>query len=236
MAEQPARRAVSDRKTRERAAIQTELGVGYIRENKNDVALRRLRQALEMAPDYAPAHNAIALLYGRLGQLNAAEKHYKLAIDYDPAFSAARTNYGSFLCQRNRIEEAEKSFIAAVRNPLYDRPDLALANAGYCMYRAGQMEKAEKYFRAALERNPRLPNALISMSDISMKKGNALSARAYLQRYVEVASHSPRSLALGIDIEKEMGDKNALASYTMLLRSKYPDSKEARELAKQRSQ
>ncbi len=68
------------------------------------------------------------------------------------------------------------------------------------------------------------------MSDLSYNQGNYLSARGYLQRYLEIANHTPISLWLGIRIERELGDKNALSSYALSLRNNFPDSKEARLL------
>ena len=69
--------------------------------------------------------------------------------------------------------------------------------------------------------------ALIQMGQISYDQGNYLSARGYLQRYLEVARHTPASLWLGIRVEKELGDKDTLSSYALLLRNNFPDSDEA---------
>ena len=68
------------------------------------------------------------------------------------------------------------------------------------------------------------------MSQASLESGNHLSARGYLQRYLEIGRHTPSTLWLGVQIEKELGDKNAVASYSMLLRSKFPESPEAQKL------
>ncbi|MEE9575548.1 MAG: type IV pilus biogenesis/stability protein PilW, partial [Gammaproteobacteria bacterium] len=61
----------------------------------------------------------------------------------------------------------------------------------------------------------------------SYSNANYLSARAYLQRYLEISAHTARSLWLGINIETELGDKDALSSYELLLKNKFPTSKEA---------
>ena len=91
----------------------------------------------------------------------------------------------------------------------------------------GRSDVAESYFRSALENNPKIAVTLIQMAQLSYETPNYLSARAYLQRYLEVSSHTAKSLWLGINIERELGDKNALSSYTLLLKNKFPDSKEA---------
>ena len=42
---------------------QTQLGVGYYEQGNLEVALEKLKKAVEVKPDYAPAHSAIALVY-----------------------------------------------------------------------------------------------------------------------------------------------------------------------------
>jgi len=93
-----------------------------------------------------------------------------------------------------------------------------------------RLDAAETHFRNALEINPRVAVALIQMSQISYKTASYLSARAYLQRYLEISPSTAKSLWLGIRIERELGDKNTLSSYTLLLKNKFPDSREAKLL------
>ena len=65
------------------------------------------------------------------------------------------------------------------------------------------------------------------MAKLSYANGNYLSARAFLQRYLEIANQTPASLWLGIQIEQKLGDKNTLSSYALLLKNNFPDSREA---------
>ena len=46
----------------------------------------------------------------------------------------------------------------------------------------------------------------IKMSEINFDTKNYLSARAYLQRYQEIALHNAKTLLLGIKIENKLGD------------------------------
>ncbi len=34
------------------------------------------------------------------------------------------------LCQQNRLDEAENTFLKAAANPLYESPEIAITNAG----------------------------------------------------------------------------------------------------------
>ena len=212
------------------ARVNTQLGFGYLRNGQTGLAWERLNAALQADPDYATAHNGIALVYDRLNEPKKAEKHFKRAIELNPSDSAAQTNYGAFLCQQGRIDDGEKHFLKAVENPLYNKPALAYTNAGVCKLRADDPSGAETYFRAALRADPRFPLALLNMAELSFERQQYLTARAYVQRYEEVSRHNSRSLWLGIRTEEMLGDKDAVSSFAMLLKANYPDSRETQML------
>ncbi len=217
------------------AETHVKLGVGYLQQGRRDLALSKLQRALELNPNLASAHNAIAIVYEQLGQLDEAGRHYQQALKLTPNDSGVLNNYGTFLCRRNELDKAEQYFLRALENPLYETPAQAYENAGLCAVRVPNTVKAEKYFRSALQINPRLPPSLYQMSVINFDRGEYLSARAYLERYAAGAKHTPQSLWLGIQVERMLGDKNAASSYALQLRSTYPDSQEARLLQESES-
>jgi type IV pilus assembly protein PilF len=61
---------------------------------------------------------------------------------------------------------------------------------------------------------------------LSFDQQNFLQARAYFQRYLAVGAQNPRTLWLGIRIEHALDDRDAVASYALQLKNKYPDSPE----------
>lgn len=221
---------IEEHKVDKIAALNTDLGIGYMREGKYQLAYKRLKKALEIQPNYSGALNAIGLLYERLGKYKLAESHLRRAVRSNSSDSAAFNNFGGFLCRQGRVEEALVNFKSALQNPLYQAPEVALTNAGLSLLHNDRPDEAEKFFRETLARNPRLPTALVAMTDISVTKSRDPAARGYLQRYLEMGKHTPRTLWLGVRIERELGDKNAASSYAMLLKANYPDAPETREL------
>ncbi|WP_455365354.1 type IV pilus biogenesis/stability protein PilW [Kaarinaea lacus] len=207
---------------------QVQLGVGYFEQGNYEVALEKLEKAIEVKSDYAPAHSAIALVYERIKKYDLADQHYREAISLSPEDGGAYNNYGVFLCNQNRPEEAEKYFMKAVKIPLYNTPELAYENAGACARRIPDAKKAEAYLSKALELNPQLPIALINMAEIRFDQDRYLSSRGFLQRFESVSSHSAESLWLGIRVERKLGDKNAEANYKKQLQSKFPKSEQFR--------
>ncbi|RKZ48868.1 MAG: type IV pilus biogenesis/stability protein PilW [Gammaproteobacteria bacterium] len=218
--------------TNDVAAVNLNLGVEYLRLGQYEKALSKLEKAREADENYPPTYNTLAILYQRLGDKVKAEANYQHALRLNSSDASTLNNYGQFLCQEGRYDEAEASFLKAARNPLYSTPETALANAGTCAMAQGNLETAERYFRSALEQNPGVAVALIQMAQISYTNASYMSARAYLQRYLEISQHTAKSLWLGINIERELGDKNLLASYELLLKNKFPQSKEASLLEK----
>ncbi len=203
------------------------LGIEYMNRGDYEKSLEKLERARAADPGYSGIYNAYGLLYQLLDRNKDAENHFKKALKLNPRDSDTMNNYGRFLCQMNRSEEAEHTFLMAAENPLYATPEIAITNAGICAYRNNRPVKAEEYFRKALDINKRIPTALLKMSQLSYDKANHLSARAYLQRYLSVSRHTAVSLWLGIKIEREMGDKDALSSYILSLKNNFPDSIEA---------
>ncbi|MCB1742758.1 MAG: type IV pilus biogenesis/stability protein PilW, partial [Gammaproteobacteria bacterium] len=219
--------ASSTGSTSKLAEVQTELGIGYLSRGQLDLAWKRLSRALELDPHYATAHFVMGLLQERLEQPEKAEASYRRAVELDPLNSAAQTNLGSFLCRTDRFDEGEWHNLLALKNSLYEKPEIAYTNAGLCAERAGRGDKAEEYFKAALQRNGQIPAALIGMTQASYDDGRYLNARAFLERYLATGREDPRALLLGMRIEKALGDNAASADYARRLKTQFPTSPEA---------
>ena len=206
------------------------VGVEYIKEGNFDKALERLNRAKKADHKYRPIYDALGVVYQHLNQPDKAERNYKEALQLDPDDSDAMNNYGQFLCRMDRTEDAEQYFLKAAANPLYKSPEIPYTNAGLCAQLHGMQDKAAEYLTRALSQDPRIPVALLNMSEISFDRGDYPAARAYLKRYLEVARHNAQSLWLGIRIEHELGDKDAVSSYALLLRNDFPKTREAKLL------
>jgi type IV pilus assembly protein PilF len=212
------------------ADLNTRLAIVYMRDGDNELALKKLDKAIDADPAYAPAYSARGLLYNRVGAFDDADENFRKALRLEPDNSSILNNYGQVLCQHGQHAKGQEMFLKANQNPLYPTPEIALNNAGTCAMAAGDAAAAEKHFREALKINPRIAPTLLQMARISYDLGRHLSARAYLQRYLEVGKQTAQSLWLGIQIERVLGDKDALASYSLQLEKAFPDAEETRLL------
>lgn len=208
------------------ADVYVSLGVEYMNRGINEVALEKLQTAINIDSNSSNAHNVLAVLYDRLGEAALAGQHYEKAVALSPANSSAQNNYARYLCGIKQYERADQHFNLALKNPLYKTPYVVLTNAGSCAWTAGDLAKAENYYRMALQRHKRFPPALFQMAKLKFEQQNYLSVRAYLQRYRDAAMHTSASLWLGIQAEDKLANQSAVASYVLQLKRLYPDSQE----------
>ncbi len=209
------------------AQVNAQLGSGYLAQGKLEYSKIKFEKALKQDPGLPEAHAGYGLLLARLGQIEDAEKHFKRALRKDPYNSETLNNYGTFLCGEKRFEEAEQQFMSALKDPLYKTPEFAYTNAGRCSLKSSNYDRAEAYFGKALQSNPRFPDALYELAALNDKRRNYRVANSYIQKFDDYGTHTPDSLWLAIRLAKINGDKNAQASYELLLRNKFPDSEKA---------
>ena len=203
-----------------------QLALGYLQSDNRDSARFHLNKALEFDKNSPGANTGMAILYQREGEMELAEKYFKTAIREDRNFSQGRFNYGSFLYQQKRYEEAYEQFEEAGEDLNYDRRDLALYSVGRAALQLGNMERAEAALKHSLNLNPRLSVAMVELAEISFNNKDYVSAKKYLDQYAATSRHSSRSLWLGIRIERIFGNKDKEASYALQLKNLHPYSKE----------
>lgn len=212
------------------AQINARLGLSYMQQGSYDVAMEKLKRALEQDPDLPEAHHYIAELYKTIRNTDLAEQHYRRALRLSPNDAALQNNYAVFLCDAGRYAEAEERFVKAARTSGYRRPEEAYQNAATCVLRIPDRARAMAHLRSALDINPLLPGALHQMTQLSFESGEYLQARAFLQRYGAIARHTPQSLWLGVNIERRLGNDAAAADYARQLRQEFPRAEETAKL------
>lgn len=215
---------------KEAAMTNLRLGSEYLQRGDRETALDKLTRAVEQDPELAPAHAYLGLTYEQLGQIDEADRHYRAAIRLARDDAGVQNMYAVYLCRRDRVGEADKHFMAAVEIPHYSTPETAYTNAGVCQLKVSDTSKAEAYFREALGRNPRYPDALWQMARLTHEAGRDFQTRAFLQRLQEVAQLSAAALWLGYQVESALGDEQAADRYADKLMQSYPESVEAAEL------
>ena len=117
-----------------------------------DKAAEHFRMALDLYPDYAEAHENLANVLGRKGEVVEAIAHYRKALEIQPNKAEAHNNLGILLAQRGEAAEA----IAQFRKAVDLRSDDAIAR---------------KNLGLALSRQNDLAWVMATASDASLRDG-----------------------------------------------------------------
>ncbi len=121
------------------------------KENLN-LALESLKAAINLKPDYAPAHYLLAVAYDQQGKVEEAISKLEETQIISPQDSGVAFQLGLLYWRKEKIKEARQQFEKAViLNPNY-------SNAGYMLGLAydkdGEKEKAKKEFEKLITLNP----------------------------------------------------------------------------------
>jgi type IV pilus assembly protein PilF len=121
--------------------------------------------------------------------------------------------------------------MAALKDPLYETPELAYLNAGRCSAKAGNAKDAEVFLQRALRLQPGLPQALLAVAELNLDNGDYGAAQKYFAEFAEKSGDlTAEQLWLAVRIERKAGNRNAVASYAMQLRKHFPGARETQLL------
>lgn len=205
-----------------------QLGIGYLQQGTPERAKAPLKKALELDSSSADAHAALALVFQTEMEHELADKHYRQAL---AARSDARilNNYGSFLYERGRYEEALERFRQASADTLYSERSRVFENMGLTALRLGQTEQAREHFQRSLRLNARQPSTLLELAVLAYDAKQYVPARDYYQRFSALTSQNARSLLLGARLARIFDDRDQAASLGLQLKRLYPASAEYRQ-------
>jgi type IV pilus assembly protein PilF len=212
------------------ADLNYELGARYYRNGNYELARDRLLYSIELDPKNAVAYSTLALTYERLDNLRLATDAYEQALRVAPKNYDVLNTYAVFLCRQRNFDGAMTYFDRAIDVVENDFAEITLTNAGVCMTQKPDLDRAEKYFRTALEHKSSYGEALLQLVIVNIGRENFLSARAFLQRFL--SSHPPSAsvLYLGVTIEESLGDERARTEYSNRILREFPRSPEAKKV------
>ncbi len=224
---QQSRNSVS---SNENARLNLQMGVRYLDMGMLDVAKQKLERAYELDSDNVEIHNALAVLNERIKKNQSARFHFEKAMELSPENASVKNNYGRFLCKQGDLEKGIQLLNEAFNLPLNNRKWFALTNLGICYVKQEKQELAEQAFRQALQSKSNYAPALMQMQNISYRKRNYLSARAFMERYLAVAKQTPESLWVAIQTERALGNRELTDRYRQQLLRLFPASQQAQQI------
>ncbi|MFA7945497.1 type IV pilus biogenesis/stability protein PilW [Pseudomonas brenneri] len=210
----------------EARAAYVQLGLGYLRQGLSEQAKVPLQKALALDNQDADANAALALVFQAQAEPELADQYYQKALAVRPHDPRLLNNYGSFLYQQERYEQAAGYFQQAATDTLYPERSRVFENLGVTSVRLGQRESARRQLEKALHLNQRQPRALLEMAQLSFEDRHYVPARDYYERFSLLSGQNARSLLLGVRLATVHEERDKAARFGQQLERLYPGTPE----------
>ena len=210
----------------DRLAAQINLARGYLESADPGRARGPLERALEIDSGSADALGLLAVFYQQEGEIKLAEDYYRRALRSDPRHAPNLNNYAALLYSQGRYQEALDPLRRLVAITSYRGRAQAYESLGLTELRAGSRQKAREAFEQALRLTPEMSGSALELAELAFNDGDNVAASRYYEQYRSRERQTPRSLCLGIDLARAVGDADQRASYEIVLRNMYPDAPE----------
>lgn len=211
----------------------TQLGLGYIQNGHFDRARNRLQRALAINEHYAPANDAMGLLWQLEGEYDLAEEYFKKAIKQDRSFTQARHHLGRLYVQLQRYDEALKELKLATDNRYYEDRAGAFNDTALAYYRQNQPEQAIHAYRQTMRLAPYNAEGLVNISTLLFEAQNYQESLRYFDRFDRMVAdervdHTAHSLWLGIKLTTIFQSTERAIALASDLKRNFPESEEFR--------
>jgi type IV pilus assembly protein PilF len=211
-----------------RARVRMELAAAYFGRGQMTTALDEVKLAIAANPRLASAFNLRGLIYASLGDHRLAEESFRHALQLDARDADAMQNFGWYLCQQKRYDEADTLFRRALAIPQYRDSQRTLLTQGVCQARAGQWLQAEGTLTRSYELDPSNPAVAVNLAEVLYQRGEYERARFHIRR-VNATANAPgaQTLWLAARIEHRLGNRQGAQDLGTQLRNRFPESPEA---------
>jgi len=211
-----------------------QLGIGYLQEGQSERAKVPLRKALELDPASADAHSVLALVFQVEMESKLADEHFRKALSQRPNDARLLNNYGSFLFEQKRYEDASQRYLQAAQDTMYPERSRVFENLGMTALMLKQREQAKTYFERALRLNSSQPRAMLELAVLNYEDGLYVPARDYYEGFSQLSEQNARSLLLGARLAKIFDDRDRAATLGLQLRRLYPGTPEYQQYKSER--
>jgi len=173
-------------------------GMVHLAQKDTAAAIPPLEHAVRAEPRLAPAHALLGEAYARLGRLDEALRACKEAARLEPGNAAPALLAGSLLLARQKLDEAEPFFDAALKASPAGSAEHARALVGLGVIAHGRKrsQEAQAKFQEALAMSPEQPGALEGLAVLALERGEAGEALQLSERLVRATHEDPRALTL----------------------------------------
>ena len=192
------------------ATQQIQIGIELERQGRLEESVAAHEKAVEIDSQLVQAHVNLVELYGRLGQFEKAEEHFRTASHLDPGSSEGYYNYGVLLLSAEKYQQAENAFQKTIEiDPFHAG---AHNNLGFLLERQGRLLEAEAEYQTAVENKPNNRQAHFNLGRVLVNLGKYEQGIQELEKTIEPEDEdTPRyKYALGAAFARSGDRQNAL--------------------------
>jgi type IV pilus assembly protein PilF len=208
-----------------------QLAIGYYEAGDMTGAKRHITNALAINDRSSEAYDVRALIMQREGEPRLAQENFERSLSLNSENSRARNNFAAFLFGQQRFEDAYRQLEIVADDTAYEARALAFENLGFAALRTDRADRAATAFERALQLNQNLYRSSLELAQMRFDAGLFAESLRYYNQFVVTGNfynmpQTPRSLWLGIQLERRFDNRAGAAIYGQLLESLYRDSPE----------
>ena len=159
------------------ALARMRLGLGYLaKANESEENVKAAHYNLKLAAQYSPKNPqvmlAMAMFDQHVGEYNEAEMIYQRITLMQPGNGLFHVHYGSFLCGRNRYQEAKEQFDKSLELDRHRWKADAYEQYGYCAIQNGDKKTADLMFKQLFAYDSSRRSNVIKAAELYKNKGD----------------------------------------------------------------
>jgi tetratricopeptide (TPR) repeat protein len=168
-----------------------EKGIEADRDNKKDDAIAHYRKAIEISPDFYPAHNNLGSDELSQSHLDAAKIEFATVVKLNQSDASAYFNLANVAMLQGQLSEANNFLDEGFRR----QPDSALGKflLGTVDLRAGKLSDAELALRQSIQLDPSMAQPRLQLVNLYLKQGRKPDAIDQLHSFLTTMPLSPFS-------------------------------------------
>jgi tetratricopeptide (TPR) repeat protein len=164
-------------------------GVKADRAGRKDEAIRHYDKAIQIAPDFYPAHDNLGSDHLSQNDLTDARSEFEKVIRLNHSDAAGYLNLANVCMLMGQLPEAQRYLDEGLRR----QPNSALGKflQGSLEMRTGNLPEAEQALRQTMQLDPSMAQARLQLVNVLLQEGKKADAVVQLQGFVKSFPASP---------------------------------------------
>lgn len=178
-----------NRRFPKKAVKEYDKGLKADAESKHDEAISHYQAALQIAPDYYPAHNNLGSEFLGKADFADARKEFVEVVQLNQGDATGFFNLSNVCMMMGQTADAQHYLEEGMRRD----PDSALGHflLGSLDLRTGKLQQAEAALRQAIQLSPTMAQPRLQLVNLMLQQGRRSDASSELQEFVKSFPDSP---------------------------------------------